>query len=79
MDLIGIDINLSATKSLYEAYNNSPRFTPHSKQEAMVEAGNLGKKTGKGFLGSVEQPTTGNVYSRRNRNFIKLLSDYWRG
>ena len=49
MDLIGIDINLSATKSLYEAYNNSPRFTPHSKQEAMVEAGNLGKKTGKGF------------------------------
>ena len=44
MDLIGIDINLSATKSLYEAYNNSPRFTPHPKQEAMVEAGNLGKK-----------------------------------
>jgi 3-hydroxybutyryl-CoA dehydrogenase len=49
MDLIGLDINLSVTRQLYHAFDHSVRFTPSPVQEAMVESGKLGKKTGKGF------------------------------
>jgi 3-hydroxybutyryl-CoA dehydrogenase len=49
MDLIGIDINFSVSQSIYQAFNNSPRFTPSPMQAQKVAEGNLGKKTGKGF------------------------------
>ncbi|MGH2576093.1 MAG: 3-hydroxyacyl-CoA dehydrogenase family protein, partial [Ignavibacteria bacterium] len=49
MDLIGIDVNLSVTKSVYEALNHNPKYKPHPIQEKMVESGNLGRKTGGGF------------------------------
>ena len=49
MDLIGLDINLSVTKSLYEAYNRAPRFKPSDIQQQKVNEGALGRKTGKGF------------------------------
>lgn len=49
MDLIGIDINLSVTKSVYKAFNNAARFKPSRLQEEKVLAGDLGRKTGKGF------------------------------
>jgi 3-hydroxybutyryl-CoA dehydrogenase len=49
MDLIGNDVNLAVTSSLYEAYNKAPRFAPNHLQVAKVEEGALGKKSGKGF------------------------------
>ena len=49
MDLIGLDINLAVSKSVYKAFNNNPRFKPSPMQEEKVAEGNLGKKTGKGF------------------------------
>ena len=49
MDLIGMDINLAVSQSVYKAFNNNPRFKPSPMQEQKVAAGNLGKKTGKGF------------------------------
>lgn len=49
MDLIGNDVNLAVTRSLYEAYNGAPRFAPSPLQIAKVEEGALGKKSGKGF------------------------------
>ncbi len=49
MDLIGMDINLAVTQSLYEAFEQEERFKPSSLQVNMVAAGELGKKTGKGF------------------------------
>lgn len=49
MDLIGIDINLSVTESVYEAFYHEARFKPHRLQRDMVAAGRLGKKTQKGF------------------------------
>lgn len=49
MDLIGNDVNLAVTRSLYEAFDKAPRFTPSPLQEAKVEEGALGKKSGKGF------------------------------
>lgn len=49
MDLIGNDVNLAVTQSLYDAFAKAPRFTPSPLQMACVQAGDLGKKTGKGF------------------------------
>ena len=49
MDLIGLDINLAVSQSVYKAFNNNPRFKPSPMQEQKVAAGELGKKTGKGF------------------------------
>ncbi|MEP6584051.1 MAG: 3-hydroxyacyl-CoA dehydrogenase NAD-binding domain-containing protein [Ginsengibacter sp.] len=49
MDLIGIDINLAVSKSIYEAFDKEERFTPSALQEEKVKNGYLGKKTGKGF------------------------------
>lgn len=49
MDLIGIDINLSVSQSMYEAFNNADRFKPSDLQIEKVKNGDLGRKTGKGF------------------------------
>jgi 3-hydroxybutyryl-CoA dehydrogenase len=49
MDLIGVDINLSVSQSIYEAFNKEPRFEPSLIQVDKVKNGDLGKKTGKGF------------------------------
>ncbi|TDJ05420.1 MAG: 3-hydroxybutyryl-CoA dehydrogenase [Deltaproteobacteria bacterium] len=49
LDLIGIDVNLSVTKSVWEAFKKAPRFAPHKLQEGMVNLGLLGKKTGEGY------------------------------
>lgn len=49
MDLIGIDINFAVTQSVYQQFFQEPRFRPHPIQRQMVEAGTLGRKTGRGF------------------------------
>jgi 3-hydroxybutyryl-CoA dehydrogenase len=49
MDLIGIDVNLSVTKSMYEQTFGEPRYRPHVIQQRMVDAGRLGRKTKGGF------------------------------
>ncbi|MFT3681867.1 MAG: 3-hydroxyacyl-CoA dehydrogenase NAD-binding domain-containing protein [Ferruginibacter sp.] len=49
MDLIGMDVNLAVSKSIYEAFDHAPRFEPSPVQIEKVNKGELGKKTGKGF------------------------------
>lgn len=49
MDLIGIDINAGAMKSMYEQTFGEPRYKPHWIQMQKVQAGTLGRKTGSGF------------------------------
>jgi 3-hydroxybutyryl-CoA dehydrogenase len=49
MDLIGIDVNLSVTESVYKAFFDEPRFKPHRLQKEMVDAKRLGRKSKKGF------------------------------
>jgi 3-hydroxybutyryl-CoA dehydrogenase len=49
MDLIGHDVNFSVTQSVYNAYFGDPRFTPSVLQQEMVNAGYLGRKSGRGF------------------------------
>lgn len=49
MDLIGIDVNLAVTKSMYEQTFHEPRYRPHVIQQRMVQAGQLGRKSRRGF------------------------------
>ena len=49
MDLIGIDVNLSVTESVYKAFFDEPRFKPHRLQKEMVDGKRFGRKTKKGF------------------------------
>jgi len=49
MDLIGNDVNLAVSQSLYDACDKAERFKPSSIQMDKVVKGELGKKTKKGF------------------------------
>ena len=49
IDLIGCDVNLAVTQSVYDAYFQEPKYRPHPIQKRMVESGRLGRKTGRGF------------------------------
>jgi 3-hydroxybutyryl-CoA dehydrogenase len=49
MDLIGIDINFAVTKSMYDQTFGEPRYRPHLIQQQMVNAGQLGRKSKRGF------------------------------
>ncbi|GAA5520087.1 3-hydroxyacyl-CoA dehydrogenase NAD-binding domain-containing protein [Aliifodinibius salicampi] len=49
MDFIGNDINYKVTETVFEEFFYDPRFKPSFTQKRMVEAGYLGKKSGKGF------------------------------
>ncbi len=47
-DLIGLDVVLAIMRSLHEGFADS-RYRPAPRLVKMVEAGHLGKKTGRGF------------------------------
>jgi 3-hydroxybutyryl-CoA dehydrogenase len=49
MDMIGIDVNYSVTCSVWEAYNQEPRFAPHHLQKKMVDEKRFGRKSKIGF------------------------------
>lgn len=49
LDLIGLDVNLAVTRSVYDAFFQDPKYRPHTMQQRMVESGRLGRKTGRGF------------------------------
>lgn len=49
LDLIGLDVNLAATQSVYRAFFEEPRYRPHPMQQTLVRAGWLGRKSGRGF------------------------------
>ena len=49
MDLIGIDVNFSVTKTVYADYFYDPKYKPSLLQQRMSEAKLHGRKTGKGF------------------------------
>lgn len=49
LDLIGLDVNLAVTKSVYDAYFQDPKYRPHPLQQRLVDSGRLGRKSGRGF------------------------------
>ncbi len=59
MDLIGLDTNLSITKSVWSALGKPQRFAPPALQQALVDAGATGRKAGHGFYLYADGKKTG--------------------
>jgi 3-hydroxybutyryl-CoA dehydrogenase len=47
-DLVGQDVNLAVTRSVWEQTFHDPRYAPSVVQQALVDAGTLGRKSGWG-------------------------------
>lgn len=54
MDLIGQDVNYAVTNSVFTAYYGDKRYQPSLVQKEVVEAGWLGRKSGRGFYDYAE-------------------------
>ena len=49
MDFIGNDVNFAVTRSVFEAMFYDPRYRPSLTQQRLVEAHQLGRKSGRGY------------------------------
>ena len=49
MDFIGNDVNFAVTSTMFESTFFEPRYRPSLTQKRLVEAGRLGRKTGRGY------------------------------
>ncbi len=54
MDLIGNDVNVTVTRTVFEAFHFDPRYRPSFAQQRMAEAGYLGRKSGRGWYDYAE-------------------------
>lgn len=54
MDLIGHDVNYIVTETVWKQFYFDPRFKPALSQKRLLEAGFLGRKSGRGFYNYAE-------------------------
>lgn len=77
MDLIGVDVNFSVTKTVYKEYFNDPKYKPSLLQQRMSEARLHGRKTGKGFYdysGNVQNPVAKKDDALYQQIFLRIIS-----
>ncbi len=54
MDYIGHDVNYIVTETVFQSFFFDPRYKPSFSQKRLLEAGWLGRKSGKGFYNYAE-------------------------
>ncbi len=66
MDLIGHDVNYVVTESVWRSTYFDSRYQPSVTQKRLVEAGFLGRKTGRGFYQYPSQNTENQLIADKN-------------
>lgn len=74
MDLIGHDVNYAVTCSVFDAYYGDKRFTPSLIQQELVQAGRLGRKSGRGFYDYREGASRPEAVSEVARNGAAVVT-----
>ncbi|GAA5094156.1 hypothetical protein GCM10023210_25550 [Chryseobacterium ginsengisoli] len=77
MDLIGVDVNFSVTKTVYNEYFYDPKYKPSLLQQRMSEAKLHGRKTGKGFYDyseGAEKPVAQKDDALYQQIFLRIIS-----
>jgi len=73
MDFIGNDVNYAVTRSVFEGFFYDPRYRPSLTQRRLVEAGFLGRKTGRGYY--EYGPSASTPEPKTDRGVGELLVD----
>ena len=80
MDLIGHDVNYVVTETVFTAFYFDPKFKPSFTQKRLLEAGFLGRKSGRGFYNysqELPQPTEDLQLAKRifDRLIVMLINE----
>lgn len=80
MDFIGHDVNYVVTETVFAAFYFDPRYKPSFTQKRLVEAGFLGKKSGRGFYNyntEMPKPTEKEALGKQifERVLVMLIND----
>jgi len=75
MDFIGHDVNYRVTESVWKAFYYDPKYKPSFTQLKLMEAGFLGKKSGKGFYdySSENIPMASDDQNLKQKVFHRIL------
>lgn len=88
MDFIGHDVNHAVTESVWKACYHEPRYQPSFTQRRLVDAGWLGRKTGRGFFAygheaappvaePLDEATETRVFERILAMLVNEAADAW--
>lgn len=85
MDFIGHDVNYIVTETVFTAFYFDPRYKPSLTQKRLVEAGYLGRKSGRGFYNydviarneAILKPTEGRIKAQQifDRVLVMLINE----
>jgi 3-hydroxybutyryl-CoA dehydrogenase len=80
MDMIGHDVNYVVTETVFTAFYFDPKFKPSFTQKRLLEAGFLGRKSGRGFYNynqELPKPTEDTVLAKSifERVIVMLINE----